>query len=144
MGTLREDLSTFVISCGFLECEMFQMKLVGRIKTHFVLNSSFQKSCCLWGNMEKCGRTGQTTDDKMQCIGFAFWIIEATHTHTHTQYLLPFHGNVYANASQYYVIRTLSLFFFYASACDFNFMITRRKNPIFSDVAWNIFWFLVW
>jgi hypothetical protein len=55
--------------------------------------------------MEKYGRTGQTTDDKMQCIGFARWIIEATHSLSEYVILL-FHGNnVYANASQYYVIR---------------------------------------
>jgi hypothetical protein len=46
----------------FLEWEMFRTKDVEKIKTHFVFNKAFRKSCRLWDNLEKCGRVRQTTD----------------------------------------------------------------------------------
>ena len=50
----------------FLEWEMFQTKVVEKIKTHFMLNKFFfRKSCRLWDNVEKYGRAGQSTDDIM-------------------------------------------------------------------------------
>jgi len=32
--------------------------------THFMFSNVFRKSCCLWDNVEKFCRAGQTTDDK--------------------------------------------------------------------------------
>ena len=44
-GTLHEDLCTFMIILNlakfFLELEMFQTKVLQKIKTHFVFNSFF-------------------------------------------------------------------------------------------------------
>ena len=37
----------------FLECEMFQTKIVEKIKTHILCSVTFfQKSCRLWDNVE--------------------------------------------------------------------------------------------
>jgi hypothetical protein len=47
----------------FLEWEMLQTKAVKKIKTHFLFNSPFLKSCCLWANAEKYCRNGQAADD---------------------------------------------------------------------------------
>jgi len=57
---------------------------------------------------KKCGRTRHATDDNiMRCMHFAFWIIEATDTHSEHVYLLLLHDkNSYANAPQCYVICT--------------------------------------
>ena len=45
---------------------MFQTKVVGKIKTHILCSVTFfRKSCCLWDNVEKYCRAGQTTDDNM-------------------------------------------------------------------------------
>jgi len=45
---------------------MFQKKAVEEIKTHILcLVPFFRKSRRLWVNVEKYGRAGQTTDDKM-------------------------------------------------------------------------------
>jgi len=51
----------------FLEWEMFQTKVVEKIKTHFMLNNFFlfRKSCRLWDNVEKYCRAGQLTDGNM-------------------------------------------------------------------------------
>ena len=51
----------------FLEREMFQTKVVEKIKTHFVFNNFFfpRKSCRLWDNVEKFCTAGQATDESM-------------------------------------------------------------------------------
>jgi hypothetical protein len=53
MGTLREDLCTFVIISRyfFLEREILQQELVKEIETHILC--SIQKSCSLWDNVEE-------------------------------------------------------------------------------------------
>ena len=48
----------------FIEWEMFQVKVVEKIKTHILYSVTFSlKSCRLWDNVEKCGREGDATDD---------------------------------------------------------------------------------
>ena len=50
----------------FLEWEMFQIKVVQKIKTHILCSVTFlRKSCRLWDNVEKYNRVGQATDDNM-------------------------------------------------------------------------------
>jgi hypothetical protein len=47
----------------FLEWEMFQTKVVEKIKTHILCSVTFfRKPCRLWDNVEKHGRVGQTTN----------------------------------------------------------------------------------
>jgi hypothetical protein len=48
----------------FLEWEMFQAKVVEKIKTHISCPKTiFRKSCRLWDNVEKFCKAGQATDD---------------------------------------------------------------------------------
>jgi hypothetical protein len=50
----------------FLEREMFQTKVVAKIKTHILCSVTFfRKSCSLWDNVEKYGTAGQATDGNM-------------------------------------------------------------------------------
>jgi hypothetical protein len=50
----------------FLEWEMFQSRVVEKIKTHILCLVTFSlKSCCLWDNVEKYGRARQATDENM-------------------------------------------------------------------------------
>ena len=52
----------------FLKWELFQTKVVEKIKTHILLSTTsffFRKSCRLWDKVEKFCRTGQATDDNM-------------------------------------------------------------------------------
>jgi hypothetical protein len=51
---------------------MFQTKFVQKIKTHFMFNNSFQKSCRLW----------DTTGHITWSMCFACWITKATSKHT--------------------------------------------------------------
>ena len=52
----------------WLESEMFQTKVVEKIKAHTLCSITFffRKSCRLWDNVEKFCRDGQATDDKME------------------------------------------------------------------------------
>ena len=45
----------------FFEWEIFQTKIVEKIKTHFVLEAFLRKSCNLWYNMEKYRTARQDT-----------------------------------------------------------------------------------
>jgi len=45
---------------------MFQTKVVEKIKTHILCSVTlFRKSCRLWDDMEKYGRAGQATVDRV-------------------------------------------------------------------------------
>jgi hypothetical protein len=74
----------------FLEWEMFQTKVVEKVKTHFVLGNIFLKFCRLSENVEKYCRADEATEDNManaHCMldtfGYKHTHIH-THTHTHT------------------------------------------------------------
>jgi hypothetical protein len=58
----------------FLEREMFQTKVVLKIKTRILLNNFFfRKSRPLWNNVEKRCRAGQATDDNK---AYAHWVLD--------------------------------------------------------------------
>jgi hypothetical protein len=83
----------------FLEWEMFQIKVVEKIKTHISCSvTSSRKSCRLWDNVEKYGGGRETADDKRIRRRVACWItrvirtqarasacalLSPPHTHTH-------------------------------------------------------------
>jgi hypothetical protein len=76
----------------FLRWEMFQTKLVKKIKTHILCSVTFsRKFCRLWDNVEKYGRAGQATDDNIiRRMRIACWIPKLqTHTQN-TCYLIAF------------------------------------------------------
>ena len=91
----------------FLQWKMFQTKRVQKIRTHISCSATFSESR-LW----QCGKSFVEPDRAQMAIyhgaekmRFACQVIK------HAQYLLLFHGNnCYANALQYYVIRTLPVF----------------------------------
>ena len=73
--TCRPYLAQFL-----LEWEMFQAKIVEKIKIHFVFNNFFIKSWCFWDNAWKCVTAGQTTGDRITWrMRFAY---KATSTHS--------------------------------------------------------------
>jgi hypothetical protein len=112
--TLHEDVYTFMIISSQLLLRMRNAsdKFVEKIKTHILCSITFfRKSCRLWDNVEKYGRTRQATDDNIiRRMCFACWVTKATNTHS--EYIVLIHGNNgYANAPQCYGIRTLSVLF---------------------------------
>jgi hypothetical protein len=85
---------------------MLQTHLVEKITPHIVCSVTFffRKSYRLWDNVKKLCRPGQATDD----MRIACWIIKTKNTHSEYVILIAFHcNNVYANATQYYVVCTL-------------------------------------
>jgi len=60
--------------------DRFVDKIQGRI---FVSGNFSWKSCLLWDNVEKYGKTRQTTNDNIILLmRFACWITKAADTHT--------------------------------------------------------------
>jgi hypothetical protein len=58
----------------FLEWEMFQTKVVEKIKTHILWSVTFfWNSCCLWDNVEKYGKVEQATNGNMAHV---FWVLD--------------------------------------------------------------------
>jgi hypothetical protein len=66
----------------FSEWEMFQTKVVEKIKSHVLSSVTFFfKSYRVWDNVEKYGRTGQATNnDIIRRMRFACWITKVTNT----------------------------------------------------------------
>jgi hypothetical protein len=99
----------------FVEWEMFQIKVVEKIKTHVLCSVLFsRKSCRLWDNVDKYYRGWQATDDIMvhaHCVLDTHRAHARAHTHIHTQkmqyVLLSHRNNGCTNAPQCYVIRPL-------------------------------------
>jgi len=95
----------------FLQREMFQTKVVQKIKTHILWSATFfRKSRRLWDNVEIYGRAGQATDGNM---ALAHCVVDKhTHTHTHTHricntFAFPLQQWLYERASTFYVSCTL-------------------------------------
>ena len=121
----------------FSQWEMFQTKVVEKIKTHILCSVRFiRKLCRWWYNEEKCGGArGVTNDVTIWRIRVACWMSKATCTHLHAHshapghtharthahlfiYLLFFHGNnAFVNAPQCYVIRTLPVLLIFWFIC---------------------------
>ena len=61
---------------------MLRTKVVEKIRIYILCSTTFSiKSCHLWDNLEKYGRTRQATDDNaIRLVRFACWITKATNT----------------------------------------------------------------
>ena len=82
----------------FVEWEMFQIKVLGKIKAHFLRSITFsRKSWCLWVNVEKYGGTREDTNDvTIWRIRVACWTSKATHAHAHAHVHAPGHSHAHA------------------------------------------------
>jgi hypothetical protein len=67
MGTILEDVCIFMIkSRQILRRIRNVLDTIWReIKTNFVFNKIFRKSCKIWDNVEKHGRAREATDDNV-------------------------------------------------------------------------------
>ena len=77
----------------FLEWEMFQAKVVEKIKTHILCSMTFfpRKSCRLWDNVEECDRATQATDGNIiRRMRIACCITKVTNTVTQYVVLTSF------------------------------------------------------
>ena len=112
----------------FLQWEMFQTKVVAKIKTH-VLSSIIcsRKSCRLYDNVETYGKARQVTDNNIKRrMRFACCISKATDKHSGYILLNAFPQQQYVKAPQCYVytyiasrvIKTVYIFLiFYIIKC---------------------------
>jgi hypothetical protein len=81
---MKTYVHLWYVSEFFLEWEMFQTKVVQKIKTHILCSITFsRKSYRLWDNVENYGRARQATDDNIiRRMRFACWITKARETHS--------------------------------------------------------------
>jgi hypothetical protein len=67
MATLREHVFIFMTSRWlfffFFEWEIFQIKIVGKIKTHFTFSNFFSKIASFMRKCSKYGGTKEATED---------------------------------------------------------------------------------
>ena len=68
----------------FLEWDMFQTKVVEKIKTRILCLTTFfcspRKSCRVWDNVEKCCKAWQATDDNMARAHWTLYTKRYRHT----------------------------------------------------------------
>jgi hypothetical protein len=108
MGTSHED---YYIHFGsyltqlLLEWEMFQTKVVEKIKTHILCSVTyFLTPCCVWDNLEKYSRAGEATDDNMGHAHLTLGIETYKYTFVICHTLIFHCNNGYTNAPRYYVV----------------------------------------
>jgi hypothetical protein len=86
----------------FLEWEMFQTKVVEKIKTHILCSVTFfRKSYCLWDNVEKYGRAREATNDNMAYARCKMDKQDYMRAQKYEYLSLYSVNNGFANASQY-------------------------------------------
>jgi len=80
--TMKTDIHFWsYLANFFLEWEMFQTKVVEKIKTHILFSVTFfRKSCRLWDNVEKYGITRQCKAAQKRCAVRTGWLRQQTHT----------------------------------------------------------------
>jgi hypothetical protein len=126
-------VETYIRLCSylaelFLKWEIFHRKFVEKFKTHYMFSNIFpRKSCRLWDNVEKCGRTRQTTDDNIiQRMRFACWVKSATDTHSEYVIFIAF-------PRQHCFRERASMLRLYVLACLFTFSLIY--DQVFQAVA---------
>jgi hypothetical protein len=72
----------------FLESGMVQTKIVEKIKTHILCQTTFSKKSCCLCDVEKYCRARQATDNTTMCI--TCWIPKVTNKHSEYVMLIPF------------------------------------------------------
>ena len=91
MGTLHDDIRTFMISCRIiLKMRNVSDKSCRELQTYVLCSATlFRKSFRLWDNVEKCSKARECTDGNIiRPMRFACLITKATHTHTHWEYVI--------------------------------------------------------
>jgi Mg2+/citrate symporter len=90
---MKTNIHFLYIAHFFLEWEMFQTKVVGKMKTHILCSVTFffRILPLLWDSVEKYGRDRQATDSNIiQRMRIACWMTKATDTHSEYVILISF------------------------------------------------------
>ena len=131
----------------FLECEIFQIKVVEKIKTYILYSVTFfsRKSCRLWDNVEKCGGAREATIyNTIWRMRVECWMSKATRAHASTHAPTRAHAhrkkcNIYyfstatmvsrARYSSWYTLPVL-LYFEHSvhRVCSKNIWLTSKEN----------------
>jgi hypothetical protein len=110
----------------FLEWEVSQIEVVGKIKTHILCSiAPCRKSCCFWDNVEKYGRAGQATEDTVtQRMRFSCWLTKATNTHSEYEIFNAFPWQ------QWLIESNASILCYTCIACLVEVLVTSVRDGI--------------
>jgi hypothetical protein len=123
------------LSKFFLEWQMFEIKVVEKIKTHILCLVTFsQKLHRLWDNVEKCGGAWEATNDVISWrICTACWISKATCTHVQKcAMLIAFpQQKWFANLPKFYVTCKLPVSLKRTTGHDYcnNILMLNPESP---------------
>ena len=113
----------------FIEWEMFEMKIVYKIQTHFVIKFFFfRKSCLLWENVGKYCRAGQATDGNTE---HAYWLLNNWGCR-HTLRI----SNTYSFSTIKMVMRTRFNFTFIRTLTDVSYISLKMALTKFFLSLW--------
>ena len=124
----------------FSEWEMFQTKVVEKIKTHILCSATvFRYSFRLPCNAEKYSKAKQKTNDNIAHV-HAYWITKSTNTHLKYVIIIVFPLQRWGmNAHHCYVIRKLPVI------CSREFKIkSRLSQRMLAIIRCRIFCLPVW
>ena len=125
----------------FLEWEMFQTKVVEKIKTHILCSVIFfRKSYRLWNNVEKCCTARQGTGDNIiRGVCCACWICKTTKTHPEYVIFIAFPRQQWLN-KRASILRDTHI----ACLVVYLFFTSEERKPERLCVYWRTKWkFLV-
>jgi hypothetical protein len=113
----------------FLEWEIFQIKVVQKIKTHILCSIPlFRKSYRLWDNVEKYGGVrGAANDVRIWCIRIACWISKATctqaHAHARAHASARAHKHIHTQICNIYCFSTATMIHEHASLLRYTYIV---------------------
>ena len=121
----------------FLDWEMFQTKVVEKIKAHILCSVTFlRKSCRLWDSVEKYGRAGQYGS----CTFRSGWLKLHTHTHTHTHTLALCNTYGFSTTTMVERTRPNGTFYVHCLSCYSKYTIYKcgrgSHNTAWSAAGW--------
>jgi hypothetical protein len=120
----------------FLELEMFQIKVVEKIKTPFIFSDFLRKLYHLWDNVEEYGGArGATNDVTVWRIRIACLISKATGTHTHARAHAPGHPD--ARTLTHRQIRNFMVFSMVTIVTRTHFVFTLCVRCLYCLLIWE-------
>jgi hypothetical protein len=118
-----------------LEWQMFQTKVVQKIKTHILCSITFVSENILWDNVEKFCTAGQAIDN-IRHMRVACWVPKATNTHSEYVVLIAF-------PLQQWLHESASLLRYTYIVCIVQFSLEESREEIprlgrFETLQWGL------
>jgi hypothetical protein len=120
------------------------MEFIRKIKTHFIFNNFFRKSCRSWGNVQKYGPARQATEDKKRGRKNVWFSCCMTTARVQT---ILFDGNSDCGKTSECFCSYIAYFAYKASVCVQSYrkpQDLRKKTVLGTTLCYIRFIFSVW